>query len=176
MRKLFTLLLALALALVCCPAGAESAEAAAPWGTPEEAALAARDMLLEAWKAEYADPRMPHRSGDLDIRSTRVFAIAEHPEVFMPDGSPMKAASMFDGMAYVVEFVVLTDYYGTGYPIITTGYNDHVILYRNGSGKVGTSPIRQYFGRTYSYDLDGIVTEITDLGGQLNGVWDLLGE
>ena len=72
MRRIPALALACCMALTSCAAPAKRIE---PWGTPEEAARAARDILLEARKA---DQRIT--TDCLDIRSTRVFTIAEHPE------------------------------------------------------------------------------------------------
>ncbi|MBQ6174029.1 MAG: hypothetical protein IJK28_05345 [Clostridia bacterium] len=175
MRRLLPLLLILVLVLACIPAGAETVF---PWGTPEEAAAAARDQLLEAWKDVYATLAV-ESDGYLEIRSTRVFTIAEHPEAFHSDGTPIERASMFDGMGYVVEFTLLTDFYNSAPYYINAGYLDHVILYRGLFGKseaVATSPFRKYSGVTYSWDFSGIITEITDLGTQLNAVYHLTAE
>ena len=165
MRRIPALALACCMALTSCAAPAKRIE---PWGTPEEAARAARDILLEARKA---DQRIT--TDCLDIRSTRVFTIAEHPEALRYDGSPEPKASMFDGMAYVVEFILLTDEYGSSPYSFFSGTNDHVILYRNGDSSVRMSPFRQYSNMVYNWDYTGIITEVTDLGTRFNGVWHL---
>ncbi len=177
MRKLITLILALALTLACCPADAEAGGSDIIWGTPEQAATAARAVLLAAWRTDLAEVVAKYSlatTGYLEIRSTRVFTIAEHPAAVRSDGEPISQASMFDGVTFVVEFIILTDDRGTSPYAFYDGYNDHVILLRNGDSSVGISPFRTYIARTYSLDFSGIITEVTDLGTQLNGVWHLL--
>ena len=176
MRKIRVVLpavfLILCMVLASCAAPQQRIE---PWGTPEEAARTARDLLLKEWQE---NPRIRLNDSDvcLDIRCTRVFTIAEHPEAFREDGQPLSAASRFDGVACVVEFTLLTDNIGYGSAPYTFfgGNYDHVILYRDGTSDVPvTSPFRSYAARVYSWDFTGIIASVTDLGTALNGVWHL---
>ena len=79
---------------------------------------------------------------------------------------------MFDGVACVVEFTVLSDWLGSAPYTFYTGVCDHVILYRDGTSAVPvTSPFRSYYNKVFSWDFTGIIESVTDLGTALNGVW-----
>ncbi len=174
MRRMLAVLLAIGLLLagLALPAAAEEAGRIEPWGTPEEAAAAARDLLLKEWQ-DNPRVRLDHEAC-VDIRCTRVFTIAEHPEAFREDGQPIGRVSMFDGVACVVEFTVLSDLLGSAPYTFYAGCYDHVILYRDGTSEVPvTSPFRSYAARVYSWDFTGIIASVTDLGTALNGVWHL---
>ena len=172
-RRMPAILLALVLLLtgLALPAGAEETARIEPWGTPEEAARLARDIMLQAWRSNYADDGIG--DGYLEIRSMRVFAIREHPEAFRSDGQPVEGLTMFDDMAYVVEFSLLTDYMGTAPYYFDYRINDHLVLYRDGSAKIQLNPFRSFTSRYYINDYTGIIASVTDLGTALNGVWDL---
>ena len=179
MRKALIMMLTLALSLACClPASA--APFVLPWGTPDQAARIARDALIARWKTIYTDERTQSmfegHTGYLEVRGTRVFCVAAEPAGAEGDDRLQSTVDNYFGdVAYIVEFSILADYFGTEPYYFHPGTENTVVLYRSGEIAI-RDPFRLYAGRTYSWDFTGIIDDVIDFRGDFNGVWRLLGE
>ena len=81
---------------------------------------------------------------------------------------------MFGDIEYIVEFTLLSDYYGS-YPYYQNiGNYDTVVFYEDGSIDIPTNNLfRTYSSRTYSYDYSDFIADIMDCGASYNGVLNL---
>ena len=137
------------------------------------AALSARDALLREWRGEYAQEMYEGHSGYLEIRSTRVFRIAEEPVSHADQRQDEIAQQVFGDVKYVVEFVLFSDYQATEPYYFWAGLKDHVTVSPYGGTTVTQNPFNLYRGRTYMGDFTGIIEDTVDLGYALNGVYRL---
>ena len=157
------------LALTVCGLGA----AAEPANEFELAAQAGRAALLETWRETYADDMYEGHSGYLEIKNTRVLRISDNPVSNALESTDEIAKEYFGDVAYVVEFVIYTDYMLTEPYYGWDGINDCVMIHRNGTATVGRNPFWTYRSRTYCTDFTGIIDEIEDLGTLCNEVFFL---
>lgn len=139
-------------------------------GTQSDEAVisGAIDALKEYWKQMYQSGK--HGDGYLEIRSTRVFYIADP---VLPEDDK-KAHELFDDMVCFVEFVLLSDYCHTApYYMNVEAYN-FVALYRDGSYEVMVNPLNNYRAKTYKTDFTGFIRSVSDRGSEFNAVYHLL--
>ena len=126
------------------------------------------DALKEYWKQMYQSDK--HGDGYLEIRSTRVFYIADP---VLPEDD--KAAhELFDDMVCFVEFVLLSDYCHTAPYYMNVEAYDFVALYRDGSYEVMFNPLNKYRAKTYKTDFTGFIRSVSDRGSEFNAVYQLL--
>ena len=137
------------------------------------AAISARDALLREWREEYAQEMYEGHSGYLEIRSTRVFRIAEESVSHADQRQDEIAQQVFGDVKYVVEFVLFSDYQATEPYYFWAGLKDHVTVSPYGGTTVTQNPFNLYRGRTYLGDFTGIIEDTVDLGYALNGVYRL---
>ena len=120
-----------------------------------EQAIAA---LLDDWETQYAKGM---GDGYVGIRWTRVVYLTEEAGTY---------SSMFENRVAFVEFVVISDFFGTAPYYMHAGVHECVAFYADGSVEVmGTNPINNYRARTYTTDFTGIIDRVSDRGGEFNG-------
>jgi len=137
----------LVLAMVLCFAGCEE---------EDEGITQAVEALKAAWTEYYRDSAVEN-DGYLQIVNTRKILFKEN------------SVSGMKNIAYIVEFVLYTDYYGSApYYIQTAGVMDTVIVYKDGRMEVGSNPLKAYSQQYYSWDYSSFVASVEDLGSQYN--------
>ena len=115
------------------------------------------DLVMEAWTEEYEKNNFDG-DGTVQITNTRLVVIQES------DG---KHAEYFKDIAYIVEFVIFSDYYGTAPYYVDVGINNCVIVYKDGTMKATTNWIKAVFGVTFSYPTDHM-DKVIDCGSEYN--------
>ena len=128
--------------------------------------MLALQHLKAAWMEEAAaDPEympVPY----VDIRDTRIIRICENPMVDIGEKQPVEA---LEGVEYIIEFLMYTNYMGDSYPCYV-GVLDSVVVRRDGSMEVSqTNLLRLVRSRYYISDFTGIIEEIIDLGDAFSG-------
>ena len=131
------------------------------------------ELLKQSWKADYEKSPVS-QNGYLEILHTRISYIRE--DFAAQDFSKNASASMFENVYCVIDFVLLTDQGSAPY-YVDQGYRNQVVVLRNGEMQLASQSIfRLYTGRTYNFDLSGIIETVRSLGGQYNAVYELLNE
>ena len=114
------------------------------------------DALKASWSEYYRDSAVEN-DGYLQIANTRRIVFKENTVKDMKN------------IAYVVEFLLYTDYYGSApYYVQTTGIMDTVIVYKDGTLEVGSNPLKAYSSQYYSWDFSAFVESVENLGNQYN--------
>lgn len=113
------------------------------------------DLLKASW-AEYYKESAVENDGCLQLVNTRLITFRENHVQDMQN------------IAYVVEFVLYTDYYGSSYHVLTTGIMDTVTVYKDGTMEVGSNPLKAYSNKYYSWDYSAFVESVEDLGDAYN--------
>ena len=119
------------------------------------------DTLTQHWKEVYADLDMTV-DGYLEIKNTRIIFWKENATTeYLPD--------FCENVAYVVEFMLLSDYFGSSPHYFNHGIYDCVVFLKDGSVDV---PVRSIFdryrGQTFSSDFTSFIDSIVDLGDAYN--------
>lgn len=115
------------------------------------------DALTEKWEEIYSDGRY---EGDkhLEIRNTRVVQV-----------NPDTAVAEFQDVDYIVEFILFTDYFGSGPYYENVGVYDSVMVYKDGTVLVeARNPLSVYRGINYITDFSDIIESISDYGDAYN--------
>ena len=94
--------------------------------------------------------------GHFEIKNTRVVTIKDND------------IEMFQDVAYIVEFVLFTDFYGNAPFFEETYGNNNVVVYKNGKMEVSNSLIRQYHTETYKFDCSDFIESVDDYNGKYN--------
>ena len=162
MKRFFLWLL---LAALLIPAGLCEAKCDIP---------AAIDALKVCWREEYASAG--DEPGYLEIKNTRVIAIADKPKAAQ-ESLQAQADEIFGEVSYIVEFILYSDLANMAPYYTDAGIWDCVVVHRDGTMSVPVNnPFDAYSARTYSMDLSGIITGVTDLNQAHNAVYHLLEE
>ena len=149
-RKGLCLIMA-SLLLVCLTGCVEKKDSDSPKDKHHEMIREARDALLEKWEEAYRTDRGIESDGTVQIKNTRLLVMKENENKYFKD------------VAYIVEFVVFSDYFGSAPYYMNVGVWDSVVVYKNGTMDVReTSLIRAYGNRVYSYDLSDFLKEVKD--------------
>ena len=153
MKKLLTVLLCIT--MVLCVTGCKRI------GDPKDPIIKdAVKLLQEHWADDYSE--IDFGDGYFEIKSTRVITIKEND------------VEMFKDVKYVIEFVLYTDYYGSApYYMNSTGINDNVIVYNDGSMEVVSRYINTYRAHTYNSDFSDFIESIEDYNDAYNCKKDL---
>ena len=126
-----------------------------------KAADSAISALAEQWEDIYDEADIS--DGYLEIKNTRVIEI-----------EPNNEEELFEDVAYVVEFLLFSNYYGAAPYYNSNVGNDCVLVYKDGSCKVsGMNIFMAYSSRTYEFDYSHLTEEIYDLGDNCNRVMHL---
>ena len=126
----------------------------------------ATSALQEKWTEVYNES--PDTDGYLEIIHTRVMEID-------PDENDSFFWQLENGMniRYIVEFTLLSDYYGSAPYYHNAGVYDTVLIYEDGSALVGGNFFGMYKSLTYNSDYSGFLTAIYDYGDNYNRTFDL---
>lgn len=126
----------------------------------------ALEALKQKWQKLY---KREGRTDDyLEIYHTRLIGITPDKEdaYFKKNDRAME-------IDYIVEFALYSNFYGSAPYYIDAHAYDFVIVYQDGTAEVVTDPIRQYSGRTYSWDYSGFVDFVEDFGTSYNQILTL---
>ena len=120
----------------------------------------ALSALGQKWSELYDET--DNTDGYLEVKSVRIIDIKPNEN------------ELFGDIEYIVEFTLLSDYYGS-YPYYQNiGNYDTVVFYKDGSIDIPTNNLfRIYSSRTYSYDYSDFIADIMDCGASYNGVLSL---
>ena len=123
-------------------------------------------LIRSAWQ-EQADQYPEIMSGPyVDIKNTRIVRLADKPA----DAAGDKPVEELKDIDYIVEFMMITNYYGDTYPC-NAGILDTVAVYKNGRMEVQkTNLMNALRARYFMTDFSGVIEEITDLGDTYNGL------
>jgi len=128
------------------------------------------NVLAQKWNDIYWEEENPDEEYLLDIRGVRIVCIK--------DDLAEKQAEFFDGVQYIVEFLLYTDYMSVGE--IASGHNagyydnigmyDNVVVYRDGRMECLSHVLSDYRSRTYELDYSTFIEQVIDLHEQYNQV------
>ncbi len=142
--------------------------------TESEMMKSAVALLKDTWlndsKLGYKSAGNMSQHGYLEILHTQLSYISE---------SASADESLFNGIFYnvycVIDFVLLSDYYGTEPYYVDAGINTSIVVYRDGTAEVCRNSIfAKYSARTYSYDYSDIISSVKNLGSEYNATFYLL--
>ena len=122
-------------------------------------------LVKAAWQ-EQADQYPEIMSGPyVDIKNTRIVRLADEPVDVVTE----KAAEELKGIDYIIEFMMLTNYYGDTYPC-NAGILDTVAVYKSGKKEIQKTNLMNLLRAKYFMsDFSGVIEEIIDLGETYNG-------
>lgn len=122
----------------------------------------ARNMVMDAWAAEYAAESYTDGSiitdGTVQIKNTRVIVLKDHEDKF---------SDYLENMSYIIEFTIFADYYGTAPYYTEIPIHNNVIVYKNGAMEVRDNILRAIFGVRYAFPTDHMA-QVLDYGGEYN--------
>ena len=116
----------------------------------------ATEQLKEYWTQEYKNAEMDNTDGYFEIKNTRVITIKENE------------IELFCDVAYIINFELYTDYFGSAPYYENAGIYDDVVVYKNGTMDVVSNLIRQYRNKTFQTDYSSFIKTIDDYHGQYN--------
>ena len=160
MKKIYLMLLLIAVLLTT------SLPAAAAENTYDEEIKAALELMKETWQglAEENPEIMP--APYVDIKHTRILNLSEYP-VDVQNNQPVEG---LEGIDYIIEFLMMTNYMGDSYPC-NFGVYDTVVVYENGEMSVpSTNLMRIIRSKYFLMDFSGVIEEIIDLENAYNGL------
>lgn len=126
----------------------------------------ALDLIREAWqdRADKYPVLMPKPY--VNVKNTRIIKIAEDPKSEETDNKPLEILTDVD---YIIDFMMLTNYYGDSYPINVEKW-DQVIVKQDGSMEAYDGDLLNRISKsTGIIDFTGIIDEIIDLGDAYSG-------
>lgn len=131
----------------------------------------ALEALKAHWKADYLRGKeTAGHSGYLEIKNTRIIWIRDD----IAASGDQRAAEVFGDIDCFIEFMLLSDYYGSEPHYSNAGLYDCVIVQRDGTMTVSHDPLNHYRSRSYNPDFSGIILREADLGAQYNAAYRLL--
>lgn len=164
MKRLTVLLLCL---LLCTACGAKP---------HQELVEPAVEFLKMAWVDVYAQNReFIDADGYLEIRDARIVYLNEElPAELHGQDIGNVLAQRYEDVACVIEFTILTDYYGVGpeYYVHPPMYTD-VVVKKDGTMRRATDYVRGFGQTFFTYDYSGLVSHVVELGDAYNGKWYL---
>lgn len=108
-------------------------------------------------RVEVAVEALNKQWDDYQIKNTRIIDLKETD------------IEMFEGIDYIVEFVLYTDYFGSAPYYNNAGIYDTVSVYADGHAEINKRNLFDvYRSNTYLTDFSDIIQEITDLGAAYN--------
>ena len=128
-------------------------------GTGEDPIVTrAIDEIDTYWTQLY--PSLTPNDGHLEIVHTRKITVRNHTGTKLED------------IAYIVEFQLITDYYGTAPNYVNTGMNSHVLFYKDGTTEVVSNYLVHYLSSTADFESIKNYVIIENLGDRYNRVMD----
>ena len=133
-----------------------------PYGEKIQDAL---ELVRTAWQeqADQYPEMMP--APYVDIKNTRIIRLFEKPV----DVQSEKPVEELKGIECIIEFMMLTNYFGDTYPC-NAGVYDSVVVFTNGKMEIQRSNLLNAVrAKYYLTDYSGVIEEIIDLGDAYNG-------
>ena len=126
------------------------------------------EALKDIWREKCYNNRISEH-GYLEIFHTQVTYISQE-YALNPD-----ANSLFSNVYCVVDFLFLSDYYGTAPYYMDANAYYSVVIYNDGRVEAGMqSPFRLYMAKTYLTDFSEIISSVHDCGSEYNAAFNLL--
>ena len=121
-----------------------------------EIIVSAVDELKAHWKTLY-DASSRHTDRYFEIKNTRVITLKGND------------VERFSDVAYLIEFVLYTDYMGSSPYYEYTDQANTVIVYKSGYMEVANmNPIKTHRFNTFDYDISGYIKAIDDYHDKYN--------
>lgn len=141
----------------------ETAETAAEY---DETVKKTLELIKDAWQDQADQYPDMISSPYVDIKNTRIIKISDNPVNVQMDDKPVEE---LEGIDSVIEFMMLTNYFGDTYPC-NAGILDTVAVYDDGTMEVLKSNIMNSIRtKYYITDFSGVIDEIVDLEDAYNG-------
>ena len=123
------------------------------------------ELIKKVWQEQSDQYPEIMPSPFVDIKNTRIVRLYENPV----DVQSEKTVEELAGIDYIIEFMMLTNYYGDTYPC-NVGIYDTVAVYTNGKMEVQkTNLMNALRAKYFLSDYSGVIEEIIDLGDAYNG-------
>lgn len=160
MRRIWALTMVLCLLLCMTACGKDSTVEQA--GGSEHHAMITKAVaaVKDHWRSLY-ETDGPGTDGHFEIKNTRVITVKKNE------------IKLFQNVAYIIEFVIYTDWFGSAPYYENVGRDDTVVVYRDGTMQVKDNQIRAYRSTTYQMDYSGFISKIDDYREQYNCVQKL---
>ena len=129
-------------------------------GNPHEEMIEEAIEELEDYWANVYDEQE-----DYDMETDRYFKIV-NTRVITLDKNDYE---LLEDIEYIVDFVVYTDYFGSGYYVTYTGPGTSVVVYRDGAMKATYDRIMRVCQNHYDYGIaEEVIKSIDDYGDAYN--------
>lgn len=165
MKRFIMLLLCCAILLPCVVRAESDVDltkmSSAEWQLTDEVMMqAAIDTLVAHWKNEiYTIPSTDMYDGYLEILAAQITYINE--EYATQEEFEFNADAMFENVYCVIDFVILTDYYGSSPYYYDAGTDNCIVVYRDGTMEVSRVPIfSRYRAITFNIDFSDIIERV----------------
>ena len=133
----------------------------------------ATDSLRSTWKNKVYGDYGVSEHGYLEIVHTQITYINE--SYATRDLTGKTSDDLFHNVFCVIDFMLLSDYYGSAPYYFDAGIYSSIIVYRNGAVEtVSMSPFRKYYSLTYSGDFSEIIESVHDCEDEYNAAYNLL--
>ena len=133
----------------------------------------ATDLLLSTWKNKVYGDYAGSEHGYLEIVHTQITYIKK--SYAARDLTGKAGDDLFHNVFCVIDFMLLSDYYGSAPYYVNTDYYSSIIVYRNGEMEaVSVSPFKRYIGITYRTDFSEMIESVHDCGDKYNAAFNLL--
>ena len=131
----------------------------------DEVITDALELIRDTWQKQ-ADQYPDIMSAPfVDIKNTRIIDLADKPV----DAESQKPVEELEGIDFIIEFMMLTNYYGDTYPC-NAGILDTAAVYKSGKMEIPkTNLMNAIRGKYFLMDYSGVIDEIIDLGAEYNG-------
>lgn len=107
------------------------------------------------WATLYSSSRV-ETDRYFEIKNTRVITIKENDIEFLRD------------IAYIVEFEIYSDYFGSAPYYTDIGTHDTVVVYKNGTMEASSNLIQRFRAIYYNNDFSEFIESIDDYHGEYN--------
>ena len=125
----------------------------------------ALELVRLAWEEQAAKYPEMMPAPYVDINNTRIVRLTDKPT----DVLSGKSVEELEGIECIIEFMMLTNYFGDTYPC-NAGVYDSVVVHSNGKMEIQQSNLLNLVrARYYLTDYSGVIEEIIDLDDAYNG-------
>ena len=125
----------------------------------------ALELVRLAWEEQAAKYPEMMPAPYVDIKNTRIVRLTDKPT----DVLSGKSVEELEGIECIIEFMMLTNYFGDTYPC-NAGVYDSVVVHSNGKMEIQQSNLLNLVrARYYLTDYSGVIEEIIDLDDAYNG-------
>ena len=125
----------------------------------------ALELVKTAWQEQSDQYPEMMPSPYVDIKNTRIVQLYDKPV----DVQSEKPVTELEGIDYIIEFMMLSNYYGDTYPC-NVGIYDSIAVYTNGKMEMQkTNLLNAVRAKYFLTDYSSVIEEIIDLGGEYNG-------